>query len=75
MHSCDSDDSCTTSAFVGHANEKRFIACLMYSCRVVVQIGDGVQNVQVGDHVALEPGSPCWLSNAARCHMHCGLVP
>ncbi|KAL3131368.1 hypothetical protein ABBQ38_007683 [Trebouxia sp. C0009 RCD-2024] len=33
---------------------------------LVLEVGEGVQSLQVGDQVALEPCTPCWKSRAAR---------
>ena len=40
-------------------------ACI-WVCRVVLEVAEGVQSLQVGDQVALEPCTPCWKSRAAR---------
>ena len=34
--------------------------------RVILEVGDGVQTLKVGDRVSLESMSPCWKSRAAR---------
>jgi L-iditol 2-dehydrogenase len=36
------------------------------SAGVVVEAGEGVKTLAVGDPVALEPGVPCWSCQAAR---------
>ena len=38
-------------------------ACL---CRIITEVGPGVQRLKVGDRVALEPGVPCWSNKACR---------
>ena len=35
--------------------------------RTVVDVGDDVRGLRVGDRVALEPGVPCWANPASRC--------
>ncbi len=35
-------------------------------CRVITELGPGVQRLRVGDRVALEPGVPCWSNKACR---------
>lgn len=34
--------------------------------RTVVEVGDNVQRLKVGDRVTLEPGVPCWANPASR---------
>jgi len=36
------------------------------SSGVITEVGPGVQRLQVGDRVALEPGVPCWSNKACR---------
>ena len=35
-------------------------------CRIITEVGPGVQRLAVGDRVALEPGVPCWSNKACR---------
>lgn len=35
-------------------------------CSIITEVGPGVQRLQVGDRVALEPGVPCWSNKACR---------
>lgn len=36
------------------------------TCAVVVEVGDGVKNVQVGDRVAVEPAVPCRICSYCK---------
>ena len=39
---------------------------IVFFCRDVVGMGEGVSRLQMGARVALEPGIPCWGSKVAR---------
>lgn len=47
-------------------NFLRFARSCPTACRTVVEVGEGVQKLKVGDRVALEPGIPCWSNPAPR---------
>lgn len=36
------------------------------ACREVVELGEGVHSLQLGDRVALEPDIPCWSYKMSR---------
>ena len=40
-----------------------------------MELGEGVQRLQVGDRVALEPGIPCWSNPAPRWVLGPGSAP
>ena len=41
------------------------------SCSTIVELGEGVTDLAVGDRVAMEPGIPCWTNKSSRCAASC----
>ena len=46
-------------------------SCRILLCSTVVELGEGVTDLAVGDRVAMEPGIPCWTNKSSRCAASC----